>query len=220
MQASTITKALVAASATNIATSQTPLAAGFLTLNGSAVSGGVATLDTQRRIILTSAGNDSGLTWTVIGTNEGGSAIKDVFAGANGVAQSNLDFLTITSIYGSGATASTVTAGTNTVGSSPWKLFDNYIGTPNMKWDVAIPTGAANYSVEYTDEAFLAVAGTPIQFANANPNPKAYGVTGLTALAVAADASISNSIHAWRLTINSGTGTVTCTGRQSGLVGG
>src|ERR1700744_4680398 len=111
MFSSTITKTLAAAVANGIALSQALGGAGFLMLSGSLVSGGVAVLGSQRQVIITSAGNDSGLTWTVIGTDDTGNPIKDQFAGANvGVATSNLNFATVTSISGSGATASTVTA--------------------------------------------------------------------------------------------------------------
>src|SRR5579875_2257412 len=114
------TKTMAAGSANGIAQSQSLAGAGNLVLNGATVSGGVATLDTQRRVILTSSGNDSGLTWTVYGTNDTGQAIVDRFAGANAAAAvSNFDFTMVTRIAGSGATAGTVTAGTNSTGSSP-----------------------------------------------------------------------------------------------------
>lgn len=222
MQASIITKALAAASANNVATSQSLAGAGPLTLNGSTVSGGVATLDSQRRVILTSAGNDAGLTWTVIGTSQGGQQIVDQFAGANGVAQSNLDFLTITSINSNGATASSVTAGTNAVGSSPWKMFDSYIGTPNLSLDYELVSGAQTVNVEYTQEPFLPSPGpgNAAAFAATNPNPTAHSVPGMGDLSAAAQGLVNFPIHAWRLTVLSGTGTGRLTGRQAGLVGG
>src|SRR5580704_10734052 len=96
------TQSLATASANNVALSQSP-GAGAITLNGSTVSGGVATLDIQRRVIITSGGNDTGINFTVTGTNSAGFPISDTFAGANvGAAQSNLDFLTVTKIVQSG----------------------------------------------------------------------------------------------------------------------
>src|SRR5690349_9122021 len=113
-----LTKSLVAAAATGISTSQGPITAGNkFTLNGSKVSGGVATFDSQRRVIITSAGNDSGITFTITGTNDDGNTISEVLTGANATAAvSGLDYLTVTSIVANGTTASTVTAGTNTTG--------------------------------------------------------------------------------------------------------
>ena len=214
MRASVITKNLGAASANAIAASQSLAGAGFLTLTANPV-----VLDTQRRIIITSAGNDGALTWTVIGTAEGGQAIKDVFAGANGVAQSNLNFLTITSIYGSGATASTVTAGTNGVGSSPWKLFGDTVTPPALGIFMDLVTGAGNATFEYTQDEFLDPVGiqSAIALAPATVNPVALPHPDLQSLTASKDGSMDWEFHAWRLTINSGTGTWKCTARQAGL---
>ena len=98
-------QALAAASATNIAASQSP-AAGVITLNGSAVTGGVAVLDAQRRVIVTSGSDDTGITFTVKGTNGAGSQIQETIAGASGAAAAtNLDFKTVTSVTHTGSVA-------------------------------------------------------------------------------------------------------------------
>lgn len=220
MQAAAITKALVAASATNIALSQSPLAAGFLTLNGSTVSGGVATLDTQRRVILTSGGDDHLRTATIIGGDDTGNAIKDQFALTNGgVAASSLDFKTINSIYVDGATASTITAGTNTVGSSPWKLFADTVDAPNLSLGLQLVSGTGNAGIQYTYDPILAPAGvqTPIANAAPLPVPLALNHPTLANATGSSDGTINWAIHAWRLIINSGTGTWKATGRQQGL---
>jgi hypothetical protein len=222
MRAVTITKALAAASANGIALSQSLAGNGALTLNGADASGGVATLDTQRRVLITSAGNDSGVTWTLIGTDETGNPIKDQFVGGNVAAvQSNFDFLTITSITGSAATASTVTVGTNTVGSSPWHLMDNFIPTPNLGIDMVLVSGAGNASFEYTYEAVLAKvspngANAPIGFAAVLP-PAVVVASPLSNLTTTKDGSLNQPINAYRLTINSGTGTWRTTVIQSGV---
>lgn len=221
MYASTISKALIAASATKVSASQSLAAAGFLLINGGGASGGVATLDSQREIIITSAGDDTGLLWTVIGTDDTGNQIKDIFAGANGVATSNLNFKTVTSIYGSAATASTVTAGTNTVGASPWKLYSDTIATPHIAFTCGL-VGSANFSVQYTQESFLApIPGlqpnSSVALGPATPNPLAFDFTDLSNQSGAVQAQENFVFHGWRLKINSGNGTVTCSGRQSGL---
>lgn len=223
MRAVAITKALTAASANNIAISQTLGGAGNLTLNGAAASGGVATLDSQRRVIVTSAGNDAGLTWTIIGTDDTGSQIKDQFPGANGVAQSNLNFKTVSQVSSSAAAAAAVTVGTNTVGSSPWVMFDSYISTPHLDIEVQLVSGSGNVSIETTQDPFLIPIPDPlaptsaIQFRAANPNPFAVPFGPLEQLTASTEGQINNAIHAWRLTINSGTGTWKATGRQAGV---
>lgn len=212
------TKTLAAASANNLATSQALAGAGNLNLNG--VAAGL--LDTQRRVIITSAGDDHLLTWTVTGTNDSGAAIKDSFAGSNGgAAQSNLDFKTVTQISGSGATAGNVTAGTNTVGSTPWVRADPHLGPFYISLNGELLTGAANWQVDYTNDEFLAAPGAQpaIQNAPANFVPQALLHPVLQNEAGNAQGAIDFPVLGYRLTINSGTGKVQLTGTQAGLAG-
>src|SRR5258707_915484 len=107
------TLALAVASATNIAASQSP-AAGAIVLNGSAVTSGVATLDAARRVIVTSGGNDSAITFTVVGTNRGGNPLSETITGGNiAAASTTQDFKTVSSVTHTGTVAGTVTVGTN-----------------------------------------------------------------------------------------------------------
>lgn len=214
MKSSVVTKQLTAANAAIIAASQSLAGAGNLTLLSSPV-----VLDTQRRIVVVSAGNDAALTWTVIGTDDYGAPIKDVFAGANGAAESNLNFATIVSITGSGATASTVTAGTNTVGSSPWKLFDSTIATPNLSIFMELLSGAANATFEYTYANFRGPIGvqSAVAFGPATVNPAPLPHPDLQALAASKDGNLTWDVFGYRLTINSGTGQWRCTTHQAGL---
>lgn len=214
------TKSLTAASANCIAQSQSLAGAGPLTLNGSAVSGGVATLDTQRRVIIHSAADDSAQTWTVTGTNEGGAPIKDIFAAANtGDAQSNLDFFTVTSIVCSGATASTVTAGTNTVGSTPWKLVQDTANPTSISLYAQLLSGAASANVEYTYDGILPSAGVQSAIANAgqSPNPAVVLHPQMQGFSASTEGAIDWPITAWRMTILTGTGSFQITARQAGL---
>lgn len=222
MRSFTITKGLTAPAATNIALSQSLAAAGNLILNGAAAAGGVATLDSQRNVVITSAGDDHLLTWTVIGTDENGNPIKDQFAGASGAATSNLNFLTVTSITGSGATASTVTAGTGATGSSPAKMFDDHVATPNMGFDLILVSGSGTASVQYTQEGFLGAVSPngcnpAIALAPASPNPTWHDLPNLAQESASAQGYLNFTVHAVRLNIVTGTGVWRLTGRQSGL---
>lgn len=220
MKASVFTKQLTAASANNIAASQSLAAAGNLLINGAAASGGVATLDTQRRVIITSAGNDSGLTWTIIGTDDYGAPIKDSFAGGNiAAAQSNLNFATVVSITGSGASAAAVTAGTNTVGSTPWHLFNSTIATPNMSVNMQLVSGVANATFEYTYDNIRGPIGvqSAVALGPVTVNPQALPHPQLQGLTANADGNVTWDIFGFRLTINSGTGQFKCTAHQAGL---
>ena len=88
---------------------------------------GTATLDVARRIIVTSGGNDTGITFTPSGTDWYGEPISETITGASGAAASSvLSYKTVTSVTSSAAVATTVTVGTNTTADSPWARFDDY----------------------------------------------------------------------------------------------
>src|ERR1700749_2626117 len=117
-------KALAAANATSIATSQSP-GSGAITLTSTTVI-----LDTQRRVVLTSGGNDSSISFTIFGTNQSGAPIQETLTGANATTVvSNFDFLTVTNITHTGSVASTLTVGTWNTGSSQWQIL-NWNVTP------------------------------------------------------------------------------------------
>lgn len=217
MQAIDFSKNLTAASANNISLSQSLAGAGNLLLNGAVGNG---SLGSQRRVIITSSADDHLLTWIVRGTNDGGAQIVDSFAGSNGgIAASNLDFASVTQINGSAATAGTVTAGTNTVGSSPWNLIDTNTNPVNISLGLQLVSGAANFGIEYTFQAYLAAAGLHPNPAigPANSVPLAILHPQLQNLSANQDGLINWPARAWRLTINSGTGVVRVSGRQAGL---
>lgn len=210
------TRSLAAAAANNIAASQSPGAAA-LTINGSAATGGVATLDTQRRVLLTSGGNDSGLTFTVTGTNQAGNTITDSFAGGNPTAQSNLDFQTVTSITHTGSVASTITAGTNGVGSSLWQILNWNQYPMDLTVSVELRTGAANFTIEHTYDDPNILPGTGGLNASGLAYPLAWPDATINQAAVTIETAYQVPILAFRLTTNSGTGTLVCRAIQSGL---
>ena len=109
-----------------------------------------ATLDVARRVIVTSAGNDSNKTFAITGTDGSGQVISETFTGANaGVASTVLIYKTVTSIIPSAATASTITVGTNGVTTSRWVRFDDYAGNAQVFGQVTV-SGTVNYTVQQT----------------------------------------------------------------------
>ena len=88
---------LGAAVANGISLTQAPAAAPLL-LNGASVVKGVAVLDVPRRIIITSSGNDSGITFKITGTSRSemsGAVFSETVAGTNaGIAASTQDIAT------------------------------------------------------------------------------------------------------------------------------
>ena len=211
----TITYSLVAAAATGVALSQSGTAATPLTLNGSLVTAGVATLDSggaSRRVIITSAGDDSTHTFNVVGTDRYGRAQTEVLTGANGVAQTLHDFKTVTSITPNQNTTSTVTAGTNAVGSSdPW-IIDAFANPQDFGCAVVV-TGTVTYTIEesYDDLApnWNLAANSYTFFADPTFNARSVNTNGV----------LSGPYTMIRLTINSGTGSATARIVQGGIFG-
>lgn len=210
-----VSLALTAASANNVALSQSASGAGNLTLNGSLVSGGVATFDVPRRVLITAAGNDSGINYTVTGTDRYGRPQSEVVKGPNATTGATLhDFSTVSQVSVSGATASTVTIGTNTVGSTqPW-IIDAFANPVNIGIAGIITSGAATFTVEQSYDDF-----SPAWDLNAN-TPTWFASTGFSAVTSNTDGNITGPITMMRLTINSGTGTVNIKAIQALKAGG
>jgi hypothetical protein len=184
-------------------------------LNGSKVTAGVAVLDAPRRIIITSVGNDSGITFTVTGTRGSwwaSTAITEVIAGSNaGIATTTQDFLTVTSIVASAATANTVTAGTSGTGSGPWVVWDRHVPDFQVSLFASVVSGSPTYGIEYTyDDVFglWLPAGTPF------PRALQFSLmTGLTA--ASSDGQFTSQVIASRLTLTA-VGSVQLTQTQQG----
>lgn len=142
-----------APSATNIRTASSVAAAGNVTLNGSLVSSGVATLDQPRRVLFTSAGNDSGITFTVYGNDWNANPVSDVVTGANAsTAYTKYDFKTVTRIVASGASAGNVSIGTNALASSRPVFLDSFADSSiSIITDTAGSTGIS-YTIRYSGD--------------------------------------------------------------------
>jgi len=61
----------------------TPAAAGAITLDGTFVNSGIATLPSQRKILIYSDADDSGVTFTVTGTDHFGESVSETITGPN-----------------------------------------------------------------------------------------------------------------------------------------
>ncbi len=108
-----------AADTDSISTSQTGTASSALTLNGSSISSGSFTDNAGKRLSITSAsGNESGYSFTVVGTDLSGNAQTEVITGptANATVIGSKTFRTITSVTPSGNSSGSITVGTTGVG--------------------------------------------------------------------------------------------------------
>lgn len=198
---------LAAAAANNIALSQSLLTAGNVVLDGALVAGGVATLTSAgaaRQVIITSASDDTGITFTLYGTNATGNPISESFAGASGgVATSTLYYRTITRIAASGATAGDITVGTNGVGVTRVANIDTALNPGNATVVINV-TGTVNYTLQWTVDD---IQGTPAW--NSDPVLATVATSGSTSYAM--------PISGVRILVNSGTGAIAATLLQSGL---
>ena len=216
MQPITVTVGpLDAADDNGIAQSQTTAGAANLNLNGALVSGGVAYLDAPRRVIVTSAGNDTGITFTITGTTYGEHTVSETITGASGgAASTTVDFVTVTRIRASGATSvSGVIAGTNGVAGSRWVRLDGWAFPQTAIQCNA--TGTVYYTVQVT-----------MDDPNSSTNP--VSVANVTWLntndsdAVSAIGDVFSNFD-WtptfaRVLLNSGTGSVSATFGQFNVV--
>lgn len=203
------TKALTAASVNCIAAAQTLAAAGNVVLNGGSVVAGAAVLDTQRRVLITSDGDDSGINFTVYGASQSGQAIKETLAGANAGATATVsDFYNVGTVTASGAVANHVTIGTNGTGSTPW-INPSWHLTP-FKVDIATQvTGTVTYNIETTLDDYYTATNPQIA-----PRVQEF-VQGATASLPST--VIDAPVRGLRYTITSGTGALAAESIQAGI---
>jgi hypothetical protein len=143
-----ITKSLTLSAAVGnaVCASQTPLAAGELTINGANAAGGIYTapLDTPRHLSIVTLGNEAGKTFTIVGTDRNDAAMTFSTAGAGSATTTvyPVAFNTITSVSVSGATAAAITVGFAAASHTGWMPLDRY-GSETLGIHVALSTGAA-----------------------------------------------------------------------------
>ncbi len=183
--ATTVTVTIPASTANDICLSQTPGAAGNLTLNGASVTAGVAILATvgtaiQCQVGITTAASETGKSVVITGTKAGGQTISETVAlPASATTVSSVGhFQTVTQIAISAAAAAALTVGRTGIGCQV--------------------TGTVNYTVQYTYD--------DIQQAPSLINW--YPLSSITAKTANQDGPITSPCNGVRLLMNSGTGTV------------
>lgn len=205
---------LVAASATNIRTASAGTA-GALVLNGTTVSGGVATLDTPRRVLITNAADETGKTIVLTGTGRTGQTQSETITlGGAGSTASVLDYKTVTSAVLDVTSAGNLSIGTNGVAGGRWLYLDPW-ALSNIALQINV-TGTVNYTVQTSLDDPNRPATTPV-----TPDGVVWVNSNDTAVVGATGTQQSNLffVPAYvRVVLNSGTGSVTMTAIQSGAV--
>ena len=177
----------------------------------------------QRRLVITSSGNDSSIFFRIIGTNQAGFPITEFVQGGNataGAVTSTQDFLTVKSIQPSassvalttGTTAATVSVGASGTGSSLWNYVNWHVTPTNIEYACMLTANLATFGIQYTyDDPNNLAAGQGTAFAFNHPT--------LNSIATSSDGNSNDPITAWRLLVSSGTGTIRVSTIQAGISG-
>ena len=125
--------------------------------NGLPTLGSAAVLPVAQNVLIASAGNDSGITFTITGYDRNGNLISEVLAGANtATATSALLYTQVNSIKTSGSTAAAITVGTGATIFSPWLILShqraNYTAQLRMFFNAG---GTGTYDVQATSDPNL-----------------------------------------------------------------
>lgn len=124
--------------------------------------------DVPRVVTITSAGDDTGITFTITGVS-GGKLTTETLAGANGAKAFVTVWDEISSIVPSGNTAANVTVGTTNAVKTPWIPLNAALTPFNVNMIVnttAIPT--VTYSAESTLDDVYDTSITPAATAHAS----------------------------------------------------
>ncbi len=190
--------------------------------SGTALTLAATTPATPRRVLLTTGSEAAARTMRLTGTNADGNPIRETLVipiTTAGTVQSVQDFATLTEAMplGGGWTAA-MTLGTSGVASSPWKLANaQHQAQEAISWG-GVVSGTVNWGIEYCME-------------NPNDNQNQMGgalgnyptppfprtLSALSGETGNADGSIASPIQAWRVVLNSGTGSVTVTAIEGGM---
>ena len=203
---------LASADADGIAQAQNP--ASTFTLNGALVSGGVAQLGAPRRVLITTTANETGVTFTVTGTNRAGDVLSEDLAGVNNTTTyTALDFFTVTSVTNSTTLTGNVTIGTNGVGGSPWVMLDPW-ALPAVAVQLNV-SGTVNYTLQQSlddpnDPTNPTTAASMTWIDSAD--------TEVVAATTAQQTNYAFTPRYVRVLLNSGAGSATATIIQSGSV--
>lgn len=168
---------------------------------------GTWTADKPREVIFTPAGADSGITYTITGTDWTGNPVTETVTGADNPATSVsvINYATISSITTSGSTASTSTIGTDGVAVSRPVFMDGFAFAPvGLQVDA---TGTVDYTVQSTMDDVLSVGIASVTWLNSTDS----GVVGATATKSSTFTYIPQAI---RVKLNSGTGSIAMTINQ------
>ena len=179
------------------------------TLRGNAV----AVMDTPRRVSIVAVANEAAKVFTISGTDYAGNPVSETITGLSAsTGVSVLSYATITSVSISAAAAGAITVGTNTIADSQWVRFDEF-SLPQVSVQISV-SGTVNYTVYQTVQDTSGPSG------NVAPSALTWVQSNDPVVVNATAAAQSSYQYApvWaRITLNSGSGSVSGTFTQFGV---
>ena len=177
-----------------------------LSINGDLATGGSVTNTVAQQVSVTSTGNDTGVTFTIVGTNAVGASQTATLTGAAiGTVATTETFLTVTSITPNVDTVGMVTAGTASdikLDTARHRFFGNVTATAK---DITLTAdGDVGLSAQASNDVSVDVASGGLNLFNSNIDGN------LTADAVGAD--VGNNVVSGSIDFTS-TGAITSSGK-------
>jgi hypothetical protein len=172
-----------------IAASQSPDEDAALLLNGALGT----TLDFARQLIVTTGGNTTGTTLTIVGTDENGAAISEAVADVNTTAETTAYFKTITSATLSGSDPNT-TYTLGTVDEAVTKLFNLQSRNEQAATVAVIVTGTIDFTVQETFDDY---------YTNGMASLAWFDVTALASKTANTRAQLTKGATGMRVKVNS-----------------
>lgn len=155
-QVKAITLSPTALDRDGISAAETLGGAASFTIGGALASGGTVTFTQPQHVTLYAAGDNSGVTFTVTGTDRYGNAMTEAITGPNATTVAgSKNFATVTDVASDGATTGDVEVGVDGTCESQWYVL-NYRG-PDFNIGIGCElTGTATYAVQHTFNNVLA----------------------------------------------------------------
>lgn len=163
-----------------------------LDLNGALVTNGVAKSAAAQQVSIEGTGNNSGITFALVGVGADGKAESEALTGANnGTAKSTRYYKTITSVTPSGAITGDVEGGfLSANGAVSESVIPDLAGFTSLMSILANVTGTLTYTIEHTTD------NTP-----SSVDQTWFDTVGLVAQTVDAESNIVAPVAALRIKI-------------------
>lgn len=135
-----------------IAESQTPSSGAYVTLDGALASDGTVTLDSAQQVVITSAGDDTLVTFTITGKNQDNQPITEDVTGTNTSAATSTNYFTyISSILVTGNIDVSIIVGVLATNGSISHTIQTDWRQPNFTAGLALVlTGSPSCTVQQT----------------------------------------------------------------------